>query len=145
MALVAEKKGDLTTAEEEFKKEIESEQSPEAYVDLGHFYQRHQRYDEAETALKTAIREDRAHDPALVDVASILTAAHRDSALVEQLLREYLASPAKSETAPAYKVHVQLGNLLAKDGNKDGARREYDAALALASKYPAAKRALDNL
>jgi tetratricopeptide (TPR) repeat protein len=145
LARVAEKKGDLTTAEAEFKKAVASGRSPDAYIDLGHFYQHQQRYNEAEAALKAAIHEDRTHDPVLVDAASILTATHRDSPLAEQLLREYLASPAKSEAAPAYKVHVQLGDLLAKDGDKDGARQEYDAALGLASRYPAARKALQSL
>ncbi len=50
--------------------------------------------------------------PALVDAASILTDMHRQLDLAERLLRDYLASPAKSEDAPAFKVHEQLGDLL---------------------------------
>ena len=144
-AMIADKKGDTATAEAEYKKAIDAAKTPETYIDLGHFYQQHQRFDEAETTLQQAIRADQAHDDALVDAASILIAAHRDAPLAEQLLREYLASPAKSETAPAFRVHVQLGKLLANDGDKAGARREYNAALALASQYPEAKKALEKL
>ncbi|HWZ51391.1 MAG TPA: tetratricopeptide repeat protein [Granulicella sp.] len=145
LAMIADKKGDTATAEAEFQHAIEAANTPEAYIDLGNFYQLHQRYAEAEAALQSAIRQDRAHDQSLVDAASILTAAHRNPQLAEQLLREYLASPAKSEEAPAFRVHVQLGMLLAADGDKPGARREYGAALALASQYAAAKTALEKL
>jgi tetratricopeptide (TPR) repeat protein len=145
LAMIADKKGDTATAEAELKQAVAAGNTPEAYIDLGHFYQEHQRYAEAEAALQAAVRQDRAHDQSLVDAASILTAAHRNPQLAEQLLREYLASPAKSEEAPAFRVHVQLGMLLAEDGDKAGARREYDAALALASQYAAAKRALEKL
>jgi tetratricopeptide (TPR) repeat protein len=145
LAMIAEKKGDDATAEAEFKKAVGASNTPDTYIDLGHFYQRHQRYPDAEAALQTAVRQDRTHDDALVDAASILTATHRDSQLAEQWLREYLASPAQSENAPAFRVHVQLGNLLASDGDKTGARREYNAALALASQYSEAKKALQKL
>jgi tetratricopeptide (TPR) repeat protein len=145
LAMIANKKGDLDDAEAEYKKAIDAGKTPDTYIDLGHFYQEHQRYDEAETALQLGIHVDQAHDDALVDAASILTDAHRDPQLAEQLLREYLASPAKSENAPAFRVHVQLGKLLASDGDKAGARREYDAALSLASQYPEAKKAIEKL
>jgi tetratricopeptide (TPR) repeat protein len=145
LAMIANKKADMAAAEAEYKKAIDAGKAPDAYIDLGHFYQEHQRYDEAEAALELGIHADQAHDDALVDAANILTEAHRNPQLAEQLLREYLASPAKSESAPAFRVHVQLGKLLASDGDKAGARREYDAALALASQYPEAKKALEKL
>jgi tetratricopeptide (TPR) repeat protein len=145
LAMIANKKGETATAEAEYKKAIAVGKTPDTYIDLGHFYQEHQRYDDAEAALALGIRADQAHDDALVDAASILTAAHRNPQLAEQLLREYLASPAKSENAPAFRVHVQLGKLLETDGDKAGARREFDAALALASQYSEAKKALEKL
>jgi tetratricopeptide (TPR) repeat protein len=144
-ALIAEKKGDLVTAEAEFKHAVDAGHSPEAYVDLGFFYQRQKRYDESEAALDTAVQRDRAHDNVLVDAASILISAHRDPHKAESLLRTYLASPAKSEAAPAFHVHVQLGDLLAADGDKDAARHEYEQALALAANYAPAKKAMAKL
>ncbi len=41
---------------------------------------------------------------------------------------------AKSDGAPAFRVHVQLGDLLLKRGDSAGAHREYAAALALGLK-----------
>ncbi|GGA56944.1 hypothetical protein GCM10011507_05340 [Edaphobacter acidisoli] len=142
LALIAEKKGDLTTAESEFKAAADAAKTPEAYVDLGHFYQRHHEPDKAVAPLQAAIDADRHRDAALVDAASILTAAHRSPDLAESVLREYLASSAKSDAAPAFKVHMQLGNLLASRGDTEGAHREYAAALALASHYAPARKAL---
>ena len=141
-ALIAEKRGDLTTAESEFKAAADTAKTPEAYVDLGHFYQRHHEPDKAVAPLQAAIDADRHRDAALVDAASILTAAHRSPDLAESVLREYLTSPAKSDAAPAFKVHVQLGNLLASRGDTAGAHDEYAAALALASHYAPARKAL---
>ncbi len=142
LALIAEKRGDTATAESEFRKAADTAQTPEAWVDLGHFYQRHHEPDKAVAPLQAAIAADRHRDAALVDAASVLTAAHRSPDVAESVLREYLASPAKSDAAPAFKVHVQLGNLLASQGDSEGARREYAAALALASHYAPARKAL---
>lgn len=142
LALIAEKKGDLTTAESEFKAAADTAKTPEAYVDLGHFYQRHHQPDKAIAPLQSAIDADHHRDAALVDAASILTAAHRSPDLAESILREYLTSSAKSDAAPAFKVHVQLGNLLASRGDTVGARDQYAAALALASHYAPARKAL---
>lgn len=141
-ALIAEKRGDLATAESEFKAAADTAKTPEAYVDLGHFYQRHHEPDKAVAPLQAAIDADHHRDAALVDAASILTAAHRSPDLAESVLREYLTSPAKSDAAPAFKVHMQLGNLLASRGDTTGAHNEYAAALALASHYAPARKAL---
>lgn len=141
-ALIAEKKGDVATAEAEFKAAADTAQTPEAYVNLGHFYQRYHQPDKAIAPLQAAIAADHHRDAALVDAASVLTAAHRSPDVAESVLREYLASSAKSDAAPAFKVHVQLGNLLASRGDMEGAHREYAAALALASHYAPARKAL---
>jgi hypothetical protein len=77
-----------------------------------------------------------------MDIASILTDAHRLPDLAEKVLHLYLASPSKSEAAPAFKVHVQLGQLLAQRGDQEVAKREYVAALALAMSYAPARKAL---
>jgi tetratricopeptide (TPR) repeat protein len=142
-ALIAEKKKDIETAEIEFKNAVAADKSPEAYVDLGHFYRRHNQLDKVLATLQAAIDVDRRKDAALVDVASILSAAHLSPELAESLLREYLSSPAKSDDAPAFKVLLQLGDLLAQRGDIAGAHREYAAALALAPNYaPAAHKAM---
>ena len=141
-AMAAEKSKDFATAEVEFRLAATTARTPQAWVDLGDFYQRRKQPDKAEATLRSAIDTDPNHDAALADVASILMEAHRAPELAEKVLRLYLASPNKTEAAPAFKIHVQLGRLLAKRGDDAGARTEYTAALELASGYAPARKAL---
>jgi tetratricopeptide (TPR) repeat protein len=142
LALIAEKKKEDAIAEAEFSNAVAASKSPEAYIDLGHFYQRHHQPDKMADALQSGIATDHRKGPSLVDAASILTDAHRSPELAETLLRAYLSSSAKTDDAPAFKVHVQLGELLAHRGDPAAAHREYAAALALASNYAPARKAM---
>jgi tetratricopeptide (TPR) repeat protein len=142
LARIAEKRKDMATAEGEFKNAVATGKTPEAYIDLGHFYRRQQQSDRILPTLQAGIDADRRKDAALVDAASILSAAHLSQPLSESLLRQYLASPARSDDAPAFKVHLQLGALLAQRGDLAGAHREYAAALGLASNYAPARKAM---
>jgi tetratricopeptide (TPR) repeat protein len=142
LALIAEKKKEDAIAEAEFTNAVAAGKTPEAYVDLGQFYERHHQPDKMLDALQSGIAADRRKGPALVDAASILADAHNSPELAETLLRAYLASSAKTDDAPAFKVHVQLGDLLAQRGDPAGAHSEYATALALASKYAPARKAM---
>ena len=142
LALIAEKKKENAIAETEFSNAVAAGKTPEAYIDLGQFYQRHNQPDKMLDALQSGIATDHRKGPCLVDAASILTDAHRSPELAETLLRTYLSSPAKTDDAPAFKVHVQLGDLLAHHGDPAAAHREYAAALALASNYAPARKAM---
>jgi tetratricopeptide (TPR) repeat protein len=142
LALIAEKKNDMATAEAEFKQAVAAGRSADAYIDLGHFYRRQHQTDKVLATLQEGIDVDRRRDAALVDAASILTAGHLSPQLAENLLRTYLSSPAKSDEAPAFKVHLQLGKLLAQRGDSAGAHREYAAAVALAPNYAPASKAM---
>jgi tetratricopeptide (TPR) repeat protein len=144
LALIAEKKKEDGIAESEFRSAVAAGKTPEAYIDLGHFYERHNQPDKMLDALQSGVGADHRKGPALVDAASILTAAHRSPELAETFLRTYLASPAKTDDAPAFKVHVQLGDLLAHRGDIAGAYREYAAAVALAANYAPARKAMQD-
>ena len=141
LAMIAEKRKDMSRAEGEFKAAVAAGKTSDAWVDLGNFYERQHQPDQAVAALHSALDADLTHGPALMDVASILTDAHRAPDLAEKVLRLYLASSAKSEDAPAFKVHFQLGQLLATRGDQAGAQREYAAALQLASAFTPARKA----
>jgi tetratricopeptide (TPR) repeat protein len=142
LALIAEKKKEDAIAEAEFSNAVAAGKTPEAYIDLGHFYERHHQPGKMVDALQSGIATDRRKGPSLVDAASILTDAHRSPELAETLLRAYLSSTGKTDEAPAFKVHVQLGDLLAHQGDPAAAQREYAAALALASNYAPARKAI---
>ena len=141
LAWLAESNKDLATAEAEFRLAVSTQRgaddrtAAEAWIDLAQFYQSHSRPDDALAAIKSGLAADRTHGPVLVDAASILTAAHRNPELAEHCLRDYLASRAKSDAAPAFKVHLQLSTLLAARGDANDATKEVASATALAPSF----------
>lgn len=145
LALIAKKKKDMATAEAEYKAAVAAGKGPDPWVDLGQFYQEQSQPDKAVAALESSVKANRTKTSALVDAASILTEVNREPDLAIRLLRDYLASPAKTDDAPAFKVHLQLGDLLKKRGDTAGAQQEYSAALALASNFPPARKAAQGL
>ncbi|MBW8746516.1 MAG: tetratricopeptide repeat protein [Acidobacteria bacterium] len=142
LSLVAEKEKDYGAAEQELKKEIEVKHTAENLMDLVAFYDRRKRVDDAVSVIRDVINTDRPRSGPSFDAATFLTEQHRDPALAERLLKEYLASPARSDQAPAFRAHVLLGKILEDRGDKAGATAEYQAALALAKDYPIARHAL---
>lgn len=145
LAEIAEKQGDPAKAEAEYKHAVEAERSAESLVDLAQFYQDRKEYDQSTATVQAAMRLDRPRDAAAVDAASILITTNRSLPVAEKLLRDYLESPAQSDAAPVFKVHVQLGDLLLQRGDKDGAAEEYKASISLASGYGPAQHALEGL
>ena len=145
LAMTAEKRKDYDTAEREFRAAVAVANRADAWNDLGAFYRRRGEYDKAVEALKQGLAVNRAKDAGLVDAASLLDRMHREQALTEKALRDYLESGVKSDDAPAIKVHVMLGKLLESEGNKSGAKIEFEAALQMAAGYAPAKQALQQL
>jgi tetratricopeptide (TPR) repeat protein len=141
-ALIAEKKKNSAAAEAEYQAAVAAGKTPEAYINLGDFYQRQNQPDKMLEALHAAVDLDHRKGPPLVDAASTLSEAHSSPQLAISLLRTYLASSDKTDGAPAFKVHLQLGGLLAQNGDATGAHNEYLAALSLASNYVPARKAL---
>jgi len=135
LARLADANNDLATAEAEFKRAVDVQGAPEAWIDLAQFYQTHSRPEDALAAIRSGLAADRTHGPFLVDAAAILTQANRESSLAEGCLRDYLASHAQSDAAPAFKVHLQLGRLLAARGDSANADLELQAAAALAPAF----------
>jgi tetratricopeptide (TPR) repeat protein len=142
LAYIAEKRKEISTAEAEFQNAVAAGKTPDAYIDLGHFYERQNQFDKMLQTLQSGVAADRQKGPPLVDAASILTSANSSPQLAISLLRTYLASPAKSDSAPAFKVHLELGELLAHGGDSVGAHNEYIAAISLASNYVPTRKAL---
>jgi tetratricopeptide (TPR) repeat protein len=139
-ACMAEAKKDYPTAEQDWRAKITASQSSadaaaHAWMDLGSFYRRRGRWSEMLAALKSGAAADSSHGPALVDGATTLIQAGREPKLAEQWLHEYLDGNALSDTAPAFAVHVELGDLLKKQGDVQGANREFADAHALSASY----------
>jgi tetratricopeptide (TPR) repeat protein len=144
-AMAAEKRKDYGTAEREFRAAVDVANKPGAWDDLGAFYRRRGQYDQAVEALKQAMAVDRAKDASLVDAASLLNRMHREPELADKALRDYLNSGVTSDAAPVIRVHVMLGKQLASEGDKAGAKIEFEAALRMAEGYAPARQALQQL
>jgi tetratricopeptide (TPR) repeat protein len=148
-ALLALENSDYVTAEAEFKNAIVSARGPAnaaaaAWIDLARFYRQRRQPGQVLAAIQSGLALS-PQDAVLVDAAGILTAAHRSPELAERLLRQYLLSPAQTDEAPAFKVHLQLGSLLAHRRDLAGARAEYNQAITLAPDYEPARKALQSL
>lgn len=144
-ALAAETNKDYARAESEFRAAVQVANHADAWADLGHYYARRKQFDQGVEALRRCKEADTGMDATVVDAASILMEMDRETEQAERLLRGYLAGRSKSDDAPAFKVHLQLGKLLEKKGDKAGAKNEFEAALALAHDYGPAKKALQSL
>lgn len=142
-ATMAEKNKDFTAAEQEFKAAIPHAAHPAfQWMALASFYRRRERWSDMEAALKSgeaAASHDKRAAVAFVNGASVLVKANRQPEFAIKLYESYLASPDKTEEAPAFDVLVKLSKLRKQTGDQAGAERDKTAALALASHYKPAQ------
>lgn len=135
-ARIAAQQKDYPRAESEFKAAVAATKSPAlVWTSLASFYRKQQRWDDMMHAIRQAIATDRERGVALTYAASLLVRTDREPQLAIHLLQEYLASPNKSEQAPAFQVRARLGQLLLQQGDTQGAQKEFDAAKAMAHDY----------
>lgn len=144
-ARIAEKKKENAVAEHEYQQYIDlSNGDAEAWLNLALFLRRQKRMDEMEQAI---LKLSQAPDPkpdVLEEAAGMLYRANRNYLFAVKLLQRYLAS-GPVEAAPAFKAHYLLGMLLEKQGDKEGATREYRSSLALARNFGLAQQALNRV
>jgi tetratricopeptide (TPR) repeat protein len=142
---LAEKNKDVATAEKEYRAAIDaSHGGANAWLNLALFYRKAGRLDDMHDALKKAASAPMDQPEVLVDAASTLLRANRDLPFATQLVRRYLSS-STVEQAPPFKAHYLLGNILEKQGDKQGAAREYQAALTMAKDFGRAREALNRV
>jgi tetratricopeptide (TPR) repeat protein len=142
-AAIAQENHDYVTAERELRAAISSSQHAAfQWMSLASFFRRQKRYDEMESAVQNgfaAAQHDRKAGVALFNGASVLMKANRNYPLADKLLQAYLANPNGTEEAPAFIAHAWLAKIRSQQGDKDGARQEQAAALALANEYKPAQ------
>ena len=135
---IAVKQKDLITAENEFKAAINAPHPAVAWMELASFYRRQERWDDMAAAINSgaaAAAKDPKSAIALSNGAGVLIHAKREPQLAVKLLTSYLASPNKTEDAPAFVDLVRRARLLEKSGDSAGAARDQAAAAALARDY----------
>jgi len=143
---IAEKRKDRAAAEREYRAAIEASHGGAlAWFNLALFYRHNEQFDQMEDALNHALAAPLDRPEVVMESAEVLIRSGRNFPGAIELLRRYLASSEKVEQAPAFKAYYLLGTALEKQGNKQGAAREYNAALALAKNYSQAREALNRL
>lgn len=144
-ARIAERKDDAATAEREYHQYIDlSHGDSEAWLNLALFLRRRKRFDEMEQAIVKLSQAPMMKPDVLVEAARMLYGAGRDNPLAIEMVRNYL-TVGPVEAAPAFKTRYLLGMLLEKQGDKDGAAREYRACLVLVHNFSAAQKALNRV
>lgn len=145
-ARLAEKDKNYVLAETQFRAAVEASTEPaDAWMTLASFYSRRHQTDLMLDAVHAGIAADakaaKPHGSALVHGAAILSRNKQEPKLAIHILTLYLESPNKSPDVPAFQVHVELSRLLQQQGDDLGARKQIEAATALASAYhPASLR-----
>jgi tetratricopeptide (TPR) repeat protein len=142
---IAASNKDTAAAEQHFREAITAANRPANYwMVLGSFYQKQNDLTRMQDAIHSGLDADGGRGEPLVSAAHLLTRAGQDPQSAIRLLREYLASPEKSEEQPAFRVHLLLADLLNKQGDMAGAAREIQAATAIASVYHPKKQVATN-
>jgi tetratricopeptide (TPR) repeat protein len=138
-ATIAEQRKDYAAAEQEFKRAIAVAPHPAyQWMALASFYRRRQRFDEMAAAVRSGAnvaRRDKRAAVALYNGASTLVKANRELPLAVEMLEEYVASPNKTEEAPAFVAWARLARLKDQLGDQEAATRDMAAAAALAHEY----------
>jgi hypothetical protein len=111
---------------------------------LASFYEKQNDLLRMQQAIHSGLEANGARGEPLVDAAQLLTRSGQDPQTATRLLREYLASPEKSEDQPAFRIHLLLASLLNKQGDMAGAEREIQAASAIASVYHPTRQVATN-
>ncbi|WP_263357454.1 tetratricopeptide repeat protein [Acidicapsa ligni] len=141
---IAEKQKDLDAAEKEFKAATTGPGAALQWMELANFYRRHERWSDMEAAIKSgqaAAGHDKYGALALFNGASILARTNRQPQLAIKLFTEYIASPDKTEDAPAFDALARLARLRKSTGDNAGAERDKASALDLAKNYKPAQDA----
>jgi len=144
-ARIAERKKDHATAEREYRQYIDlSQGDAEAWLNLAFFFRNQKRFDEMEQAIVKLSQAPAAKLEVLEEASRMLYRAGRNYPFAVELLHRYFAT-GPVEAAPAHKAHYLLGAILEKQGDKEGAAREYRASLALVRDFGMAQQALNRV
>jgi tetratricopeptide (TPR) repeat protein len=138
-ARIAEQRKDYDEAEHELRQSIAVGAHPaDQWMELASFYRRRERWNEMVAAVRSganAAQRDKHSAVALYDGAGTLAAANRELPLAAKLLEDYLASPNKTEEAPAFAAYSRLARVKEQLGDRDAANQDRAAAAALAHDY----------
>jgi len=142
-ARLAVKAKQYDVAEKEFRAAVDVTRNPAgAWLDLADFYRDRGRLADMENAVSKAVNSSQRGGGTLFEAASLLFNAGRNFPGAIDMLRQYLNGEKKVCEAPAFRAEYLLGQILEKQGDKQGAATAYQASLSLAREFEDARRAL---
>ena len=145
-ARIAEKDKNSEAAENHYHRAVEdSGGKAGTWMALARFYRRASRFDEMEHAIRQATAPQLNRPDVLLSAADLLIKSDRNLAEAVHLLERYVSSPTTTEDAPVFKAHYLLGTVLERQGHRQEAVEQYQAALSLAREFVPARNALKRL
>ena len=144
-ARIAEKDKNYDQAIQYYQSAIRASGNEGSYwLNLASFYRRLNRLPDMEDAVNKAISAEHRKSNVLFEAAQLLLRTGRSLPEAANMLRRYI-SGTTSEDAPVFQAHYVLGQVLEKQGDKQGAAEQYRAALSLAKDYSPARQALKRI
>ncbi len=145
-AIVAAHEGNHPQAEHEYNEAIRLDNnSANAYLEFARYLRGRKRWDSFQEMVQRAMKSPHVRPSDRFDAAELLLSANRNLPEAAQQIRTYIQSGHTDESAPIFRAHFLLGEILLKSGDPTRAAAEYRAALALASSYRPAADALRHL
>ncbi len=145
-AMVANNQGHYEQAEHEYNEAIRLDhESAGTYLDLARFFRGRKSWDRFQQSVERAIQSPRIQPSDHYDAAEVLLNAQRNLPLAAEQMRAYIQSERPNESAPLFRAHFLLGEILLKNGDVGQAAVEFRAALVLASSYRPAAESLRRL
>ena len=148
MAVLLETKDkDTVAAEREFRAAIDaSPDSSLGYSNLGQFYRRQKRYEDAIATYENLLKAQPDAVNAHLNIGYNLVLSGEDVDRAEQEVKQWLAQPPKNAPVPNVSfAHYVLGMAYERQTKKDSARAEYQTAVTINPRNKDAKKALDAL
>jgi len=138
-AQIAEHREDYDAAERELKQAVSAGPHPAyQWMALASLYRRRERWNDMIAAVRSgasAAQRDKHAAVALFNGASTLAKANKELPLAAKMLEDYLASPYKTEEAPAFVAYARLARVREQLGDQDAAKKDRAAAAALAHEF----------
>ncbi len=145
-AMVASNQGHYEQAEHEYNEVIRlNHESAGAYLDLARYLRGRKSWELFQQTVERAIQSTSIQPTDHYDAAELLLNTKRNLPLAAQQMRAYIQGGHPEETAPLFRAHFLLGEILLKSGDTGQAADEFRAALALASSYRPAAESLRRL
>ena len=150
-ALASQLDGDFLFADKKYDAALSAYQEsarlhprPMIHVRISLAYQNKKDWTQAFAALDRALALDPNFPFALYQVGRSAALSGYELERGEKCLRAYIAMPVREEleNPSIAAAHFRLGNILEKKGDRDGARKEYETALAIDPKQKLAREAL---